>query len=153
MSARSLVSSAPRAMKSEMQPLIHTHPNSYTSSLPMRFPGKFNACIIRHYSIESRSSLITASRLLSSSSISPFNKRRVSNSAGKDKPPRQPPSNNNHNSTPSEEDFKVSFRDLGMNRITKFVVYFTISVLGTMESIFWCQTLWRWWAGVEEDNE
>ncbi|KAI1312755.1 hypothetical protein F5Y03DRAFT_339017 [Xylaria venustula] len=152
MSVQSFLSSASGAVKREMPPLTR-RPSLYRAPLPINMLGKNIARINRPYSIESRSGPIAGARLISSSSASLLNKNNVATTAGKDKLPTQSKSDNAQNSTPSEEDFKVSFRDLGMNRITKFVVYTTIGILGTMESIFWCQALWRWWIGAGENSE
>ncbi|KAI1328817.1 hypothetical protein F5Y16DRAFT_368047 [Xylariaceae sp. FL0255] len=54
---------------------------------------------------------------------------------------------------PTPDDFKIDFRDLGMNRTTKIVVYTAITIIGTMETIFWCKAAWRWWKGEEDGNE
>ncbi|KAI1351795.1 hypothetical protein F5Y01DRAFT_109567 [Xylaria sp. FL0043] len=136
-------------------PLTRIHTNIRAPSLLINDLRKINACKIQHYSIESRKAPSTSTRLLSSSSASLSDKNNVTSAnAGKDRSAKsQSRPNNDRTSTPSEDGFKVSFRDLGMNRITKFVVYATIGVLGTMETIFWCKALWRWWTGGEEDNE
>ncbi|KAK5630828.1 hypothetical protein RRF57_006543 [Xylaria bambusicola] len=103
-------------------------------------PRQANAYTTRQYTVNSR---IYPSRLLSS----PFNRKYTSTNAGKNGSPSP------DKRQTSEDDFKISFRDLGMNRITKFVVYTAICVFGTMETIFWCKAIWRWWTGGEESEE
>ncbi|GAP84144.1 putative cutinase transcription factor 1 protein [Rosellinia necatrix] len=87
------------------------------------------------------------------SSTSIFIRRYGTADAGKNELTLRPKSSSRNTSTSSEDNFKVSFRDLGMNRITKFVVYAIVGVLGTMETIFWCKVLWRWWTGDQEKDE
>jgi hypothetical protein len=82
----------------------------------------------------SRSLSMTCARLLSSSPT-PV-KKSLTGSQHTDRSPSQ-----SSEQTPSSDDFKVSFRDLGMTRVTKFVVYAAITVLATMETIFWCKAL------------
>ncbi|KAI1809294.1 hypothetical protein GGS20DRAFT_572643 [Poronia punctata] len=53
--------------------------------------------------------------------------------------------------TPSPDTFRSPFRDLKMSRGTKLIVYGAIGVLATVESIFWCKVIWRWWTGSEEE--
>ncbi|KAI1284452.1 hypothetical protein F5Y07DRAFT_3875 [Xylaria sp. FL0933] len=146
---------ASRAAIKGAPPLTRTHSNTCAASLLINDLRNINAHTIEQYSINSAKAPSTSVRLLSSSSASLSDKNNITGAnAGKDRSAKsQSRPNNDRTSTPSEEDFKVSFRDLGMNRITKFVVYATIGVLGTMETIFWCKALWRWWTGAEEDNE
>lgn len=47
---------------------------------------------------------------------------------------------------------KISFKDLGMTSTVKIVVYGAVGILGTMESIFYGQMIWRWYKG-EGDEE
>ncbi|KAI0533441.1 hypothetical protein GGR58DRAFT_113511 [Xylaria digitata] len=150
MSTCTLVSSASQAIIRGAS-LTHTHPDLCAPSLSINTLRKINVCTIRQYDIRSRITLPTGARLLSSSST-PAKKDAVTN-AGKNSSAPQSRPGSRQTSAPSEDDFKVSFLDLGMNRITKFVVYAVLCVFGTMETIFWCKTLWRWWTGGEEDNE
>ncbi|KAI0427423.1 hypothetical protein F5Y09DRAFT_344683 [Xylaria sp. FL1042] len=151
MSARSLAS---RAAIRGAPPLTRTHTNLRAASLLINDLRKTNACMIRQYSIGSRRAPARGTRLLSSSSASLSDKNTTTTNTGKDGAAKPQSRTGIHQaSTPSEDGFKVNFRDLGMNRVTKFVVYAAIGVLGTMETIFWCKALWRWWTGGEEGNE
>ncbi|KAI0152845.1 hypothetical protein GGR57DRAFT_159948 [Xylariaceae sp. FL1272] len=55
--------------------------------------------------------------------------------------------------SPSQDEMRINFGDLEMTRTTKFVVYAVISVLGTLETIFWCKAAWRWWKGAGGEEE
>ncbi|KAI8952438.1 hypothetical protein F4801DRAFT_218341 [Xylaria longipes] len=149
MPARSLISSALRA-GIRGAPLTRTRPNLNVLSTPIDISRKIKICALRRHGIESRKSFTTGARL-SSLPTSTSAKKDVTTNAGKNGSPSQSRPGSQQTSTPSEDDFKISFHNLGMNRITKFVVYAAVGVLGTMETIFWCKVLWRWWTGNEED--
>ncbi|KAI0205424.1 hypothetical protein F4808DRAFT_456411 [Astrocystis sublimbata] len=107
---------------------------------------------------EAREYFSTGARLSEASTSLPA-KKDIATNACKNSPPSQsqsqsqsPPSSQ-IDPSPPEEEFHIRFRDLGMNRITKFVVFVVIGVLGTMESVFWCKVLWRWWTRNEEDTD
>lgn len=118
--------------------LTHTHPSLNISPLLT-----INAHAIRHHSMRYRDS--TSAHLQSLLSALKLTKRNVSTNAGKGGSSSQSQSQSKadrHKATaPTEDEFKISFRDLGMNRVTKFVVYTVVTVLGTMETIFWCKVL------------
>ncbi|KAE8361734.1 hypothetical protein BDV27DRAFT_160425 [Aspergillus caelatus] len=40
-----------------------------------------------------------------------------------------------------------SFEALGMSKGTKAFVIAILCCFGTMETWFWCKTIWRWWKG------
>ncbi|KAI1754578.1 hypothetical protein F4782DRAFT_36521 [Xylaria castorea] len=147
MLARSLISTASRA-GTRGAPLTRTHPNLDVPSISIDIPGKINICATRHNGIISRRSLSTGASSLSTPKPA---KKDVATNATKNGLPSQPSSGSQQTSSPSEDDFKISFHNLGMNRTTKFVVYAVVGVLGTMETIFWCKVLWHWWTGNEED--
>ncbi|KAI0866027.1 hypothetical protein F4860DRAFT_458677 [Xylaria cubensis] len=128
--------------------LTWTHPNLHAPSTPSNILRKINTCTIRCNSIGSGRSLTTGARFTSTSV-----KKDVATNAIKNGSPSQSGPRSQQTSSPSEDDFKISFHNLGMNRITKFVVFAVIGVLGTMETIFWCKVLWRWWTGNEEDTD
>ena len=59
------------------------------------------------------------------------------------------------NSTPSPQEHEYpafSLKDLGANRATKTVVVIALSVLATMESIFWIKVGWRRFGPRTEDD-
>ncbi|KAF2965271.1 hypothetical protein GQX73_g8308 [Xylaria multiplex] len=138
MSTRILVASASQAIIRGAS-LTRTHPNLCTSSLSINTLGKTNTYTIRQYDIRPRIKLPTGARLFSSSST-PAKKDAAIN-AGKNGSAPQSRTGSHQTSAPSEEGFKVSFGDLGMNRTTKFVVYAVLGIFGTIETIFWCKTL------------
>ncbi|KAI1367561.1 hypothetical protein F5Y08DRAFT_298266, partial [Xylaria arbuscula] len=105
----------------------------------------------RHLSRRSPISPIITARLLSSSCPT-FDKQASTNAAGKAASSSASGTDHRGTSPPPEDDFKISFRDLGMNRTTKLVVYTVIGILGTMETIFWCKAIWRWWKGGEAED-
>jgi hypothetical protein len=75
--------------------------------------------------------------VLSQSSRSTLSSQRAAFSTSKnDKPQKTPPSPGN----PSYPVF--SFEGLGANRTIKVVVIACLTVVGTMESIFWAKVLW-----------
>ncbi|KAI1197285.1 hypothetical protein F5X97DRAFT_302771 [Nemania serpens] len=155
MTARPLVLSASRAALSGAR-LTHIHPNSRISSPSIDISENINAWTTRQPSVVLRKSLaISGIRFLSSSSTSTPAKKDGTTSASKNlNGSRSSQSGRDHqSSSPSEDHFTINFRDLGMSRITKFVVYTVITVLGTMETIFWCKVLWRWWTGEQEESE
>ncbi|KAI0457990.1 hypothetical protein F5B21DRAFT_501006 [Xylaria acuta] len=131
-------------------PVTRAHPNLCEPSASINISRKINTCAIRHHGIESRRGL-TAGACLSSLSSSTPAKKGVATNASKNGSPSQSRPGSRQTSSPSENDFKFSFHNLGMNRITKLVVYGVVGVLGTMETIFWCKVLWRWWTSNEED--
>lgn len=45
------------------------------------------------------------------------------------------------------------FKEHGASRTTKLIVIGAISIVGTMESIFWIKTVWRWWSPPPEGEE
>jgi len=45
-----------------------------------------------------------------------------------------------------------SLEGLGANRTVKYVVYGALSVLGTIETVFWVQTLWAKFSPSREDG-
>ncbi|KAI3325015.1 hypothetical protein HD806DRAFT_491742 [Xylariaceae sp. AK1471] len=153
--------SAPRAASSALDavmikgvPLALTRPyltNICAPSPPGTISTWANACATRNYGLGCGLGLTTSTRLLSSASSASAKKNDSANAPKNISQPSQSTASNRQ--APSPEDFKISFRDLGMNRITKFVVYAVIGVLGTMETIFWCKALWRWWSGGEEKDE
>ncbi|KAI0439211.1 hypothetical protein F4803DRAFT_53257 [Xylaria telfairii] len=148
MPVRSLISSALGAGL-RGAPLTRTHANQSVPSNSINISRNINTCAIRCNRIGSRS-LTTGTRLSSLPTSTPV-KKEAGPSANKNGSPSQSRPGPHQTSSPSEDDFKVSFHNLGMNRITKFVVYAVIGVLGTMETIFWCKVLWRWWTGNDED--
>ncbi|KAI1422176.1 hypothetical protein F5Y12DRAFT_717582 [Xylaria sp. FL1777] len=152
MSARPLVSSASRAAIRGVRPLTRTQLGLGAALLSINPLGEPNVYILRQYIIGLGRSPTTGARLLSSS-VSLLNKKDVTTNTGKGASQPHSRPGNPQTSAPSQDDYKISFQDLGMTRITKFVVYTVIGILGTMETIFWCKALWRWWAGGEEDNE
>ncbi|KAI0416827.1 hypothetical protein F5X98DRAFT_375474 [Xylaria grammica] len=149
MSAHTLASSAPRAAIRGAS-LTRTQPRFCAPSLSINTPGNINVYTLRCYGIGSSRSLTTGARLLSSTSTPPL--KDVTSNTGKNGSSSQSKPGSHQTSGTSEDDFKISFRDLGMNRITKFVVYTMVGVLGTMETIFWCKAIWRWWKGGEVDE-
>ncbi|KAI0514391.1 hypothetical protein F5B22DRAFT_647704 [Xylaria bambusicola] len=98
-----------------------------------------------------QNTIIYPTRLLSSP-YPAIARKYASTNAGKN-PSSSSSSSSDKRPPSSEDDFKINFRDLGMNRLTKFVVYAAICVVGTMETIFWCKAIWRWWTGGEESEE
>ncbi|KAI0876986.1 hypothetical protein GGS24DRAFT_449000, partial [Hypoxylon argillaceum] len=142
----SLIPSAFRATISGAR-LTRMHPHLYSINISRQF----NPCAIGYHNILLTKSFSTGSSLLSSSSTSTSAKKGATASASKDASSSRTRSGTQETSPP-EENFNISFRDLGMNRITKFVVYTAIGVFSTMETIFWCKVLWRWWVGDEEDT-
>lgn len=69
---------------------------------------------------------------------------------------KAPPSNLNPKSSPSENPSypAFSFEGLGANRTVKYVVIGALSVLGTIESIFWAKTLQaKFWPSTEEEDK
>ncbi|KAI0403642.1 hypothetical protein F4802DRAFT_570454 [Xylaria palmicola] len=124
--------------------LSGARPRSYVFSASSNGSGRVSN------GMRPRRGLATSARFLSSPSAPTPVEKDVATNAGKGRPasrPREP-----IHYTPSEDDFKIGFQNLGMNRITKFVVYSVVGVLGTMETIFWCKVLWRWWTGRDEDD-
>lgn len=138
MPARSLILSALGA--GLRAPLTQTGANLIGPSTSINILRTINTCTIRCNGIKSRRSLTIGSRLSSFSTSTPV-KKDVGPNANKNRSPSQSRSDSHQTSSPSEDDFKISFHNLGMNRITKFVVYSVIGVLGTMETIFWCKVL------------
>ncbi|KAI1098527.1 hypothetical protein F4804DRAFT_324572 [Jackrogersella minutella] len=59
---------------------------------------------------------------------------------GSSKSPEEPP--------PME----FSFKGLDMSRNTRIVVLVILSIFGTIESIFWVKTIWRWFSGPKDDE-
>ncbi|KAH8821977.1 hypothetical protein F5884DRAFT_108755 [Xylogone sp. PMI_703] len=47
----------------------------------------------------------------------------------------------------------ISFADLGASRAVKITVYTVIGVLGTLETIFWTKTLWRYFTSASSDED
>ncbi|KAI1169094.1 hypothetical protein F5B18DRAFT_593987 [Nemania serpens] len=148
-----LLLSASRAALSGAR-LTQIHPNLRASSLSIDISQGISAWTPRQPGITLRKSpAISGTRLLSSPSTPTPVKKDGTASASKNGSPSQPGRGDHQTSSPSEDHFTINFRDLGMNRITKFVVFTVISVLGTMEIIFWCKVLWRWWTGEQEESE
>ncbi|KAJ2971698.1 hypothetical protein NUW58_g9343 [Xylaria curta] len=116
-------------------PLTHKHTIPLASA---RVPKRINEFTITRRNIRSRASLTTGSRLFSTCVPA---RRDVTPNTSKNESSLHSKPGNQQPSPPSEEDFKVSFHNLGMNRVTKFVVYTVIGILGTMETIFWCKVL------------
>ncbi|KAI1191415.1 hypothetical protein F5B17DRAFT_382964 [Nemania serpens] len=157
MTVRPLIPSGSRAALSGTR-LTHTpyiHPNLLRiSSLSIDISRDISAWTTKQPDINLRKNLATGlARFLSSSTTSTPVKKDDTAGASKNKSPSQSGRGEHRTSSPSEDHYTINFRDLGMNRITKFVVYTVISVLGTMETIFWCKVLWRWWTGEQEDSE
>ncbi|KAI8630155.1 hypothetical protein F5Y19DRAFT_429082 [Xylariaceae sp. FL1651] len=125
-------------------PLTRTH-HPYSELLASNISTKTHPlAVVISGGFSSSRSLSTSARLLSST---PSVKKQSSTASSNESSPRHGASNNQ---SPSPDDFKISFQDIGMNRTTRFVVYAVVGVLGTMETIFWCKALWRWWSGGEE---
>ncbi|CAM1502481.1 Fc.00g044650.m01.CDS01 [Cosmosporella sp. VM-42] len=40
-----------------------------------------------------------------------------------------------------------SFEALGVSKNMKIFLMVVLSIFGTIETWFWCQTVWRWWKG------
>ncbi|KAI0490894.1 hypothetical protein F4859DRAFT_26837 [Xylaria cf. heliscus] len=146
--ARSLI--LPTLRGTRGAPLTQTHSNVNVPSASINISRRISTCAVRRSDIRSRKSHITGVRS-SSLSTSTSVKKDIATNAGKNGSPSQSRHGSQQTPSPPEDDFKVSFHNLGMNRITKFVVYAVIGVLSTMETIFWCKVLWRWWTGNEED--
>jgi len=70
--------------------------------------------------------------------------RTISVSAPQASAPEKPTKKPTSSQNPS---FESKFKDLGATRTVKIVVIGAISVLATIESIFWAQAGWRWWKG------
>ncbi|KAJ6120491.1 hypothetical protein N7523_004771 [Penicillium sp. IBT 18751x] len=47
----------------------------------------------------------------------------------------------------------VSLESLGIGKKMKVFLIFTLCVLGTIETWFWCKAIWIWWKGRQEDSE
>ncbi|KAB8070567.1 hypothetical protein BDV29DRAFT_180712 [Aspergillus leporis] len=45
----------------------------------------------------------------------------------------------------------LSFEGLGISKGTKAFLIVILCCFGTMETWFWCKTIWRWWKGDAED--
>ncbi|KAI0898001.1 hypothetical protein F4806DRAFT_386448 [Annulohypoxylon nitens] len=45
-----------------------------------------------------------------------------------------------------------SFEGLGLTKNTKIAVIVIISIFGTIETIFWIKTIWRWFSGAKNDE-
>ncbi|KAI1117183.1 hypothetical protein F5Y14DRAFT_403443 [Nemania sp. NC0429] len=153
MTARLLILSTSRAGLGGAR-LTHIQPKLRISSLLIDISRDISAPTWRQSGITLKRSLTAGgARLLSSSSNStPAKKDGATSSASQSGPPSQSGRGDHQSSSPSEDHFAINFRDLGMNRITKFVVFTVIGVLGTMETIFWCKVLWRWWTGEQEEE-
>ncbi|KAI0119868.1 hypothetical protein GGR51DRAFT_4 [Nemania sp. FL0031] len=124
--------------------LTRMHP----SLLSIRMSRQIDACVGLDNAISR--SFASSTSLLSSL---PTSTSTNTSSTSSDRPSLKPRLDTHQTNAPLEDGFQVNFRDLGMNRITKFVVYAVICVLGTMETIFWCKVLWRWWTGEGDDDE
>lgn len=70
--------------------------------------------------------------------------------------------NTNHNpakkSNPKPQSSKIEppvfdFKSLGLKGPVKIVVIAVISVLGTIETVFWVKVGWRWWKGESQGGE
>ncbi|EFR03332.1 hypothetical protein MGYG_06329 [Nannizzia gypsea CBS 118893] len=73
-----------------------------------------------------------------------FNSKSPSNaSAGPDSDP-----NNDPYRTPP-----VSLESLGIGKNMKILLLVVLSVLGTIETWFWCKAIWTWWKGGEKEKE
>ncbi|KAI1126378.1 hypothetical protein F5Y10DRAFT_267154 [Nemania abortiva] len=142
------MSSASRVAAISGAQLTRTH-RTHAGLRSTTISRRIDARAVGHYNTISRS-FTSSSSLLPSPSTSTSAKKDVTTGASK-----RGPSSQSRPGTPrpSEDDFKINFRDLGMSRITKLVVYSVICVLGTMETIFWCKVLWRWWTSDEEGSE
>ncbi|KAI1733573.1 hypothetical protein F4680DRAFT_441152 [Xylaria scruposa] len=117
-------------------PLTRTHPILDVPSTPSNILRKINTRVIKCNSIGSGRSLSIGARFTSTSVKKDVATNAIKNGSRSQSRPRP-----QQTSSPSEDDFKISFHNLGMNRITKFVVYAVIGVFGTMETIFWCKVL------------
>ncbi|EAW08774.1 uncharacterized protein ACLA_097100 [Aspergillus clavatus NRRL 1] len=63
-----------------------------------------------------------------------------------------PKGQSNDPSSENPEYPRFSLDSLGLSKTTKTVVIVVLGVFGTIESWFWCQTIWRWWKGGSEEK-
>ncbi|MCJ1254372.1 hypothetical protein MMC24_002187 [Lignoscripta atroalba] len=85
------------------------------------------------------------SSILSLAPRSAFSSHRASLSPGTDDKSQKVPPHKQGPGAPTSQNPSYptfSFQDLGANRTVKVVVIVCLTVLGTMESIFWVQVLW-----------
>ncbi|OJJ32666.1 hypothetical protein ASPWEDRAFT_589041 [Aspergillus wentii DTO 134E9] len=65
----------------------------------------------------------------------------------------QPPSRPTTSSPDNEVFASLSFEALGINKNTKIFIFIVFGILGTIETVFWCQTIWRWWKRNSTEGE
>ncbi|EZF33552.1 hypothetical protein H109_01942 [Trichophyton interdigitale MR816] len=46
----------------------------------------------------------------------------------------------------------VSLESLGIGKNMKIILLIVLSVLGTIETWFWCKAIWTWWKGGKKDK-
>ncbi|KAF4982176.1 hypothetical protein FZEAL_2153 [Fusarium zealandicum] len=46
-----------------------------------------------------------------------------------------------------------SFESMGLSKRMKVSILVLLSIFGTIETWFWCQTIWRWWKGGQQSRE
>ena len=45
-----------------------------------------------------------------------------------------------------------SFEALGVSKNMRIFLIVVLSIFGTIETWFWCQTIWRWWKADDSNN-
>ncbi|KAK0636026.1 hypothetical protein B0T17DRAFT_503515 [Bombardia bombarda] len=47
----------------------------------------------------------------------------------------------------------ISLEGLGLSKNMRYFIISLATILGTIESWFWCKVIWRWWRGEVADDE
>jgi len=141
--ARSFIPKAPRQSKSQLQisaPVLKSQQSTPIRSIYPLPPSARSSTHAQARSIAHITRLAQAQvyRYYSTTSASP----------------KSPNAANTSNQQQEMDPFggkKLSWKELGANKTVKWVVIIFISIIGTMESIFWIKVIWAKFFATEEE--
>ncbi|KAK5955479.1 hypothetical protein OHC33_003117 [Knufia fluminis] len=120
--------------------ILHVQPRQSSYRLQHNIPSSStSSCLLlpaRHFSHQSTLRTVQNEKATQQTSSHPSQ-------------PKQNPSNPSSDTKAT----LVNFKDLGATRTVKIVVIIALCIMGTAETIFWAQVLWRKFFGGGEQKE